>query len=253
MPLNVPNDFVPQTQQTISSTQMDANFAAVETWGNALENQVLGNQGNADTITTQKTFTQWPLCTSVATLPQNGLITRAVMDIIAPIGSILWLPVPKLPPVAYGIEYKWPNGQQVDYVTYLALYNYLTQSLSPACKGVAIVAGSNPQKFTMPDITGTLPQIANTLGGLGANRVSGSRSDMTELSTPCGIVGAQSILLTANHLPPATNMRPYAGIPNLANSGNLGSGGVLIAETISQTPYNFTPQSAVLYPAMRVL
>jgi hypothetical protein len=230
---------------------VDANFNAVEVWGNALENQVLGNSGNADTITTQKTFTQWPLCTAATTLPQNGLLTRAVLDIVYPIGSLLWLPVPKLPTFAYGIEYKWPNGQQVDYATYIALYNYLTQSLSPVCAGVAIVAGSSPQKFTMPDITGCLPQIANTLGGLGASRINGGRADMANLSTPCGVVGSQGFTLTVNNMPVGTVVRPYSG--TTAFTGVTGTGGVQLNEVSTQSANNFTPLAGVLYPAMRVL
>jgi hypothetical protein len=248
--LNVPNDFIPQTQQTISSTQVDQNFTAIEVWGNALENQLL-NTGSADTYTTQKTFTQHPLSTSVAALPQNGLATRAVLDIFHPIGSITWLPVPKLPSVGFGIEYKWPNGQQVDYATYIALYNYLTQSLSPACAGVAIVGGSSPQKFTMPDITGTIPQIANTLGGLGSSRVNGGRADMANLGTPCGLVGSQGFLIAFNDMPVGTMVRPYGG--NTTLTGFSGTGGVQLNEILNQNTLNFTPQATVLYPAMRVL
>lgn len=253
MTLNVPHEFIPQTQQTISSTQVDQNFAAIETWGNALEAQILGGSGNADTITSQKTFTQWPLCTAVTTLPQNGIVTKAVLDILQPIGSLLWLTMPKLPPIQYGIEYKWPNGQQVDLATYQALYTYLT-SLTPSCAGVALVTGSSPQKFTLPDLTGALPQIANTLGGLGANRITGSRADMANLSTPCGVVGAQGFTLVGTNLPVGASGRPtMGGGAGLTTTGNLGPGGYPLAEVATQTPCNFSPTSVVLYPAMRVL
>lgn len=250
MPLNVPNDFIPQTQQTISSTQVDQNFAAVEAWGNALENQVLGSSGNQDTITTQKTFTQWPVCTSVAVPTASNLITRAVLDLIIPIGSMVWFPVPKLPAASYGIEYKWLNGQQLDLATYQALYDYLTVGVSPATDGVGIVAGSSPQRFTLPDWTGCQMMAPNTIAGLGASRIDAGRSDMTLLGSPSGLVGSQGITITPGNLPIGVAVRPY-NPTSLFPSGNLGSGGVTISEVASQTAANFSPFSRIAHPAIR--
>lgn len=249
MTLNVPNEFIPQTQQTISSTQMDQNFTAIETWGNALENQVLGTGGNQDTFTTQKTFTQWPLCTSVSVPPNNALITRAVADLLVPIGTLRWYLVPKLPAANYGIEWKWLNGQQLDLATYQTLYDYLTSGVSPITDGVAIVAGSSPQRFTLPDWTGCHPLAANTIAGLGASRITGGRSDMALLGTPGGLVGSQGFMLDFNNMPTGTVVRPYSG--TTAFTGVTGTGGVQLNEVTTQNTKNFTPFSRIGYPCVR--
>jgi len=250
MPFNSPNQFVPQTGQKIDSQQMDANFAYHDASLGALESQIFGAGGSADAVTTQKTFTVWPLCVDTSAVPASAMITRAVLDVVCPIGSVIVLPVLKLPTALYGFEYKWLNGQELDQLTYLPLWTYLTSGVSPALQGVAVVPASSPVRFTLPDWTGCLPMGANSFAGLGANRINGARADMANIGTPGALVGAQGFTIIPNQLPTGTIVKSSSGAYSMVPFSP--ATGFPAYESTPQVPILYSPFSRVVYYAMRV-
>lgn len=216
MPFNSPNQFIPQTGQKIDSQQMDANFAYHDASLGVLENSI-----------------------------------SAVLDVVCPIGSVIILPILKLPAALYGFEYKWLNGQELDQQTYLQLWTYLTSQVSPALQGVAVVPASSPVRFTLPDWTGCLPMGANVFAGLGANRINGGRSDMASIGTPGALVGSQGFSLSQNNLPTGTIVRSYTGPQQYRVESAMPATYNSTFESSAQTPAQFTPFSRVVYYAMR--
>lgn len=155
---NVPNEFVPQSGQTISSAQVDQNFDAIEDAINALQAGAGGGSGNFTEVR-KILFTQRPAYTGSAAPAVNELIDRKYLDATrgCRIGDIIFSINPNAMPTDYGVVWAKMEGQQLSLSTYADFYT-ICQTIGGSDSGrYNPSAGATAGNFVAPDWRGGVP------------------------------------------------------------------------------------------------
>lgn len=170
MTFNVPNDFVPQSGQAISSQQMDENFDAVEAQIDSLTTLVGGGSGTV-TEARKILYSLRPAYTGVAAPASNELIDRKYLEATrgCAIGDIILSINPATLSTNYGVVWAKMEGQQLSQATYPEFYA-ICQSIGGADTGrYNPAAGATSGNFVAPDWRGRGPvQLLSSGSALGA-------------------------------------------------------------------------------------
>lgn len=155
---NVPNEFVPQSGQSISSQQMDENFDAIE---DAIQALQAGSGGGSGTFTDVRKilYTQRPAYTGSAAPASNEFVDRKYLEATrgCRIGDWVFSINPNAPANDYGVVWAKMEGQQLSLTTYADFYT-LCQSIGGSATGqynpsLNATAGN----FVAPDWRGGVP------------------------------------------------------------------------------------------------
>jgi len=164
---NVPNEFVPQTAQPISSAQVDENFDALETQINNI-NSALGASTGTVTEVRKIVYTQRPAYSGTAAPAANELIEKRWIEATrgCRVGDIILSINPAVLPTDYNVVWAKMEGQQLAQATYPDFYA-ICQSIGGAEAGRYNPAtGATAGNFVAPDWRGGVP-VQILAGGTG--------------------------------------------------------------------------------------
>lgn len=199
MVFQVPNEFTPQTQQAISSNQMDANFDYVTAQLDTLQSQI-GPTGGARTIPTKDTYTQRPQYSGIVAPVGGEFVDRKYLDATRGlrVGDALLSINPNAQPNDYGVVWQKMEGQQLSQTTYPAFYAICLAISSSTAGAYNCATGATAGNFVAPDPRGaalaprlgtattlpaTVPNYAN------ANAVGSIVGEAAHVQTLAELVG----------------------------------------------------------------
>ncbi len=163
MPFNVPNEFVPQSGQTIGSAQVDQNFDSIEARIDSIEASLGQTSGTVNEVR-KILYTQRPSYIGAGDPASNELIDRKWLDATRGyrVGDVLLSIDPNTPDSNYGVVWAKMEGQQLSQSTYPDFYT-ICQTIGGSDTGrYNPGAGATAGNFVAPDWRGRIP--AHVLG-----------------------------------------------------------------------------------------
>jgi len=180
---NVPNQFVPQSGQVISSSQVDQNFDAVADELNNLENQLGGGTGTFTDVRKVQ-YQQRPVYLGTAAPQLTEFVDRKWVEATrgCQIGDLIFSINPNALPNDYGVVWAKMTGQQLSQTTYASFYGICTTIGGTNTGRYNPAAGATSGNFTAPDWRGGIPMqileagalITSTCPNFGAANWAGS-------------------------------------------------------------------------------
>lgn len=155
---NVPNEFVPQSGQSISSQQMDQNFDAVELEIDRI-NDALGTGSGTVTDVRKVLYPQRPSYTGSQTPASSEFVDRKYLDATrgCRVGDAILSFNPNALPNDYGVVWAKMEGQQLAIATYPD-FNTICQANGGVDPGrYDPNAGASIGNFVAPDWRGLPP------------------------------------------------------------------------------------------------
>lgn len=238
---NVPNEFVPQSGQTISSSQMDQNFDAVELEIDRI-NDTLGTSSGTFTDNRKVLFSQRPAYTGAAAPAANEFIDRKYLEATrgCRVGDEILSINPNALPNDYGVVWARMEGQQLAIATYPEFYA-VCQSIGGTDTGRYDPAnGATAGNFVAPDWRGRSP-ISILAGG---NALTSVVPNFAAANWLGSLIGEGAHTMTVPELVSHTHIQ-YTGsgaaiaYANGGGSTPIDSGGITGATGGGQ-PFNVT-------------
>lgn len=155
---NVPNEFVPQSGQTISSQQMDENFDAVELEIDRL-NDALGTGSGTVTDNRKVLYSQRPAYTGSQPPASNEFVDRKWLEATrgCRVGDYMLSINPNALPNDYGVVWAKMEGQQLSLTTYPEFYEICSAIGGTETGRYNPATGATAGNFVAPDWRGCGP------------------------------------------------------------------------------------------------
>lgn len=158
MTFQPPNEFVPQTGQAISSSQMDENFDAVAGAISTLQDAAGAGTGTF-TEARKILYTQRPAYVGSGSPAANEFIDRKYLEATrgCRIGDIIFSINPNATPTDYGVVWAKMEGQQLSTTTYADFYTICNTIGGTDTGRYNPATGATAGNFVAPDWRGGVP------------------------------------------------------------------------------------------------
>lgn len=231
MSFNVPNEFVPQTGQNISSSQMDQNFDSVEDAINALQTAIGGGSGTY-TEARKVLFTQRPSYVGSAAPASNEFVDLKYLEATrgCRVGDIILSINPNNLPTDYGVVWAKMEGQQLSQTTYADFYT-IVQSIGGTDTGrYNPAAGATAGNFVAPDWRGGVPiQIL-----AGSSALTNKVPNFAAANWLGSMMGESAHKQATNEVGSHTHTLDFAAGTEPGNNRRTQGGGIIATTTANQ-------------------